>query len=267
MKTLPKTVVISGVALAAAATAHGAVLINFDSESTGDLFAGGVSGWTQDSTNPTAFGQTFPLAYIASTNFGSGASNAGHLGTQFANTPDNSATTVARSLSGITHAQSITLNLGILDNAADSFTGRDAFSVTVSSAGSSTLAQIGFTPTLGDGNETSWNISLGVNGAAASLTAQTLQSLSGYIFKMDFGSGATTFSYGPQGGAANVLIGSRAALSSFALGEISMTHTPISAAGTSANTLVFDNINIAIPEPSSSVLLVLGLAMVARRRR
>jgi hypothetical protein len=265
MKTLPKTVVISGVALAAAATAHGAVLINFDSESTGDLFAGGVSGWTQDSTNPTAFGQTFPLAYIASTNFGSGASNAGHLGTQFANTPDNSATTVARSLSGITHAQSITLNLGILDNTADSFAGRDAFSVTVSSAGSSTLAQIGFTPTLG--NLTSWNISLGVNGAAASLTAQTLQSLSGYIFKMDFGSGATTFSYGPQGGAANVLIGSRSALSSFALGEISMTHTPISAAGTSANTLVFDNINIAIPEPSSSVLLVLGLAMVARRRR
>jgi hypothetical protein len=265
MKAQPKIIIISGVALAAAATAHGAVLINFDSESTGDLFAGGVSGWTQDSTNPTAFGQTFPLAYIATTDFGSGATNAGHLGTQFANTPDNSATTVARSLSGITHAQSITLNLGILDSAADSFTGRDAFSVTVSSAGSSTLAQIGFTPTLG--NETSWNISLGVNGAAASLTAQTLQSLSGYIFKMNFGPGATTFSYGPQGGAANVLIGSRSALSSFALGEISMTHTPISAAGTSANNLVFDNINIAVPEPSSSVLLVLGLAMVARRRR
>jgi hypothetical protein len=149
MRNQLKTIIISGVALAAGTSVYGAVLYDFNSESTGDLFAGGVSGWTQDSINPSAFGQTFPLAYIATTNFGSVGTNSGHLGTQFANTPDNSSTTVTGSLS-VPNAQSITLNLAILDNDADSFLGRDAFSVTVSTVGSSKLAQIDFTPTVGD---------------------------------------------------------------------------------------------------------------------
>ena len=264
MRTQLRSTIISGLVFSVGASAYGAVLYDFSSESSGDLFAGGVTGWTQDSINPSAFGQTFPLAYISTTNFGSGGTNAGHLGTQFSNTPDNSSTTVTGSLA-VPNAQSITLNLAILDNNVDTFVGRDAFSVTVSTVGSSKLAQIDFTPTVGD--ETLWDISLGVNGAAVSGTLATVRSLSGYIFQIDFGPGATNFSYGAQGGLADVAIGSRPAVSSFDLGEIAMTHTPVAPVGTSANTLVFDNIGVVIPEPSSSLLIFLGLGVLGRRRR
>jgi hypothetical protein len=74
---------------AGVAVASNTVTYDFDSSSVGDVFTnGGVSGWTQSNSNPEAFGQSFPLAYIASSNFGGGGSNAAHLGTQFANTPD-----------------------------------------------------------------------------------------------------------------------------------------------------------------------------------
>lgn len=263
MKTGFTLIFALGVTFAAGSSACAAIVYDFNAESLGDLFAGEVTGWTQDSPNPSAFGQTFPLAYIATTNFGSGGSNSGHLGTQFANTPGNTPTTVTGAL-GISSVQSVALNLAILDNNADGFAGRDAFSVSVAAVGSAPAAEIGFTPNIGD--DTLWDVSLGVNGVAATATTATIQSLSGYIFKMDFGPGATIFSYGAQGGTPNVVIGSRSAVSSFDLGEISMTHTPVSAAGTSANTLVFDNIE-AIPEPSSSLLILLGLGVLGRRRR
>ena len=265
MRNQLRSTIISGLVYSVGTSAYGAVLYDFSSESSGDLFAGGVTGWTQDSINPSAFDQIFPLAYIATTNFGSGGTNSGHLGTQFSNTPDNSSTTVTGSLS-MPNAQSITLNLAILDNDTDAFVGRDAFSVTVSTVGSSQLAQIDFTPNVGDG--TLWDLSVGVNGTAVSGTLATVQSNSGYIFQMDFGPTATIFSYGAQGGLADVVFGSRSAVSSFNLGEIAMTHTPVAPAGTSANTLVFDNIEaIPIPEPSSSLLILLGLGVLGRRRR
>ena len=88
--------------LVGSAIAANSVTYDFETSSSGDLFeAGGVSGWSQDTSNPTAFGQTFPLAYISATDFGGGSSNSAHLGTQVANTPDNADTTLTGDLSSL----------------------------------------------------------------------------------------------------------------------------------------------------------------------
>ena len=116
---------------------------DFDSSSSGDLFSGsGVSGWSQDGANPSAFGQTFPLAYVSATNFGSVSSNSAHLGTQFANTPGNASTTLTGSLTSLTaggqqnapHIYNMvkaSCSLGVLDESSDSVKGRTRFSVTL----------------------------------------------------------------------------------------------------------------------------------------
>jgi len=265
-RLLPLFTIVLSASLASPAFGATTVTYDFQSETLGDLFTGGVTGWSQATPNPSAFGTTFPLAYIASTGFGSGPTNSGHLGTQFANTADNSPTTVSGTL-GLSGSVigSLTLNLAILDNTADSFPGRDAFSVSVVSPSGAGIARLGLTPTVGQ--ETQWDISIGVNGAPLTPTVASVQSLSGYIFQLDFSTASTSFRYGPQGGSPSVLIGDRAAPFTFEFGEIAMTHTPMAAAGTSANTLVFDNIVATIPEPSSALLGLASLVLLCGCRR
>ncbi|MDA7880926.1 PEP-CTERM sorting domain-containing protein [Akkermansiaceae bacterium] len=271
MKLKIQSLPLVGLSTLLGLSAHGAtsVTYDFESESTNDLFAGEVLGWTQDSINPSAFGTIFPLAYIATTNFGGGGTNSGHLGTQFGNTPDNSSTTVTGNLdfAGIdVAAPRVTLNLAILDNNADSFSGRDGFSFDVRSNSNASMAQITFTPTVG--NDTTWNVAVGINGAAPVSTAATVQSLSGYFFAIDFGSSATSFSYGSsQGGVANVNFGNLSPIGVGNMGGVSMTHNPLAPAGDSATTIVFDNIVASIPEPSGAALLLLGSAFLMGRRR
>lgn len=250
------------------------VAYDFESESNGDYFSNGgvseVTGWSQDTANPVAFGDEFPLAYITPTQFTSTATNSGHLGTQLANTPDNASTSVSASLglSGAVPIGTITLNLAIVDNAADSFTGRDQFSVGVTNAGSTSIAQIDFIPNSGD--DTLWDISLGVNGAAVATTGATMTAGAGYVFSIVFADSGTSFSYGAStGGVAGSLIADLGIVASGDFGGIEMTHTPLAAAGTSANELVFDNITIsdAVPEPSSSLLILSAVSGLFLRRR
>jgi|GEM_PF-2361185 len=245
---------------------------NFEGEALSSLFAGGVTGWTQDSPNPTAFDSTiFPLAYIATTNFGAGGTNAGHLGTQFANTADNSSTTLLGTLNfaGIDQAApQVSLNLAILDNSNDSFSGRDGFGVAVKSTTGSILAELGFTPTAGLGNEASWDVTVGINGAPVSSTTASINALSGYIFKVSFGSAATSFLFGDsQGGVADVQFASLGPIGVSNMGGIAITHNPLAPAGESATTLAFDNIVASIPEPSGVALLLLGSTCLLGRRR
>jgi hypothetical protein len=247
------------------------LVYDFESEGSGDLFKGGVAGWSQDSNNLSAFGQTFPLGYISSTNFGSGVSNTGHLGTQFANTADNSSTTLTGALdvSGLDPvAPSVTLNLAILDNSADNFPGRDAFSVALTGGSGQELAVIEFSPTVGD--DLVWDIAVGVNGAAATPTLAQVDVLAGYVFIMNFDTSGTSFLYGPsQGTTSPVLISDEGAVLNFgsSLSAIEMTHDPLAAVGTSANTLAFDNIVVTVPEPTSALFLLLGGVSLFSRRR
>ena len=253
-------------------SAQGATTVTYDFqlETAADLFSGDVTGWTQDSANPVAFGDTFPLAYIEASDFGGGSSNTGFLGTHFANTSPNTSTTVAGALNftGIDAvvAPETTFNLGIQDNAADSFTGRDAFSVALRTSLSANIAQIVFTPTSGD--EATWDVAVGIGNAVPSSTLATVTAAAGYIFKIDFSEGATKFSYGGSaGGVPNVQFATRGGVGLSDLGEIAMTHDPLAAEGTSANSLIFDNIVVSVPEPSSAALLILGSAFLFGRRR
>ncbi|MGY8648667.1 MAG: PEP-CTERM sorting domain-containing protein [Verrucomicrobiales bacterium] len=254
-------------------SAQGATTFSYDFESEidGDLFTGDVTGWTQDNANPSAFGSTSPLAYIGIKDFGAGASNAGFLGTQFGNTSPNISTTVSGALnvSGAPlplRGVGVSFNLGIEDNSADAFLGRDGFSVALRDSANANIAQIVLTPTVGD-NEV-WDVAVGIGNAVPSATSATVNASSGYIFKVDFSAGATDFSYGASGGALpNVPFATLGGVGLSDLGTIAMTHNPLGAEGTSAHSLIFDNIAVSIPEPSSAALLILGSAFLFGRRR
>ena len=253
-------------------SAQGATTVSYDfqSQTAADLFTGDVAGWTQDVANPTFVGDAVPLAYIGASNFGSGSSNTGFLGTQFANTSPNTSTTVSGALdfTGIdaVAAPVATFNLGIQDNTADVFPGRDEFSVALRSSASANIAQIVFTPTVGD--EATWDVAVGIGDAVPSATAAKVDASAGYIFKIDFSEGATRFSYGGSaGGVPNVQFATLGGVGLSGLGEIAMTHNPLADEGTSANSLIFDNIAVSIPEPSSAALLILGSAFLFGRRR
>ena len=257
--------------LGGSAFAANSVTYDFQSSTAGDLFTGGgVAGWSQDTTNPQAFGQTFPLAYVAATNFGGGSSVSAHLGTQQSNTPDNADTTLTGSLSSldpIYNMVNVSFNLAVLDDSADSYEGRDAFNVALTDASGAQAATIGFTPSAG--NNEVWDIQVGVNGST-STTPQTISANSGYSFYIASRDNLTTFSYG-AGDGSGLIIG----LGSFnekvtslnSITGIAFEHDPLSPVGTSAHTLAFDNVSVQIPEPSSSLLMVLSAGLIAIRRR
>jgi len=158
------------------------------------------------------------------------------------------------------------MNLAILDETGDSdnFPGRDAFSVELRNSSAASLAEIKFVPTVGVAS--SWDIQVGVGGTEAVTTGQTISALNPYRFQINFGA-ATTFSYGDSTGgvsAFQTLGGSN--LSD--MDSIAMTHIPLAVAGTSANTLAFDDIALSsVPEPSGVALLLLGSTFLMGRRR
>ena len=253
--------------LLGSAMAASSVTYDFDSSSSGDLFEGAaISGWSQTNSNPSAFGQTFPLAYVSATDFGSGSSNSAHLGTQFANTPDNSDTTLTGSLSSVNPSNTMvaSFRMAILDNAADSFEGRDGFSVALKTTAGQEAATIGFSPTAGD-NE-GWDVSVGVNGSTSTTPVQ-ISALTGYTFSVNASHTGTTFQYGDSAGAFVLLETAGPITDLDSVGFISFTHDPLADVGTSANTLAFDNVMVQIPEPSSSLLMVLSAGLIAIRRR
>ena len=269
-KLLKLRVALASLPLFGSAMAASSVTYDFESSTSGDLFEeGGVSGWSQDTANPTAFDQTIPLAYISTTNFGGGSSNAAHLGTQFANTANNSDTTLTGDLSSVNFANYLTasFSLAILDNSADSFEGRDGFSVALGNAAGQQAATIGFTPTAGV-NE-SWDIRVGTNGSTSPTSLQVL-GLSSYNFKIVATEISTSFSFGPGDlSTGNVGILTTAPITSLnTVNSIVFGHDPLADAGTSSHTLAFDDINVQnVPEPSSSLLMVLCAGLMAIRRR
>jgi hypothetical protein len=254
--------------LGGSAIAANSVTYDFESSSSGDLFTGGgVTGWSQDTTNPSAFGQTFPLAYIAATDFGGGSSVSAHLGTQQSNTPDNADTTLTGDLSSldpIYNMLNVSFNMAILDDSSDSYEGRDKFNIALTTASGSQVATIGLTPIDGD-NET-WNVSVGVNGST-STTPYQLSANSAYSLYIASRDSVTDFRIGPAGGISESMGSFTAATSLNSVTGITFEHDPLSPVGTSAHTLAFDNVSVQIPEPSSSLLMVLSAGLIAIRRR
>ena len=256
---------------------------DFESSSSGDQFSGnGVSGWSQDIANPSAFGQTFPLAYVSATNFGGGSSNSAHLGTQVANTPNNASTTLTGDLTSLTaggqanaghiyNMVNASFNLAVLDDSSDSFAGRDGFSVALTTASGAEAATIGLSPT--SGNNDSWDVSVGVNGST-SATGATITANSAYKFYIESLDGSTTFKFEAADGTGNTWINTidSGVVSPFTntlnqVTGIAFSHDPLGDAGSSANTLAFDEISVQIPEPSSTLLMVLSAGLIVIRKR
>jgi len=257
--------------LGGSAIAANSVTYDFESSSAGDHFTdGGVAGWSQDIPNLQAFGDTYALAYIAATGFGGGSSTSAHLGTQQANTPDNADTTLTGSLSSLDpvyNMVNVSFNLAVLDDSADSYEGRDNFNVALTTASGAQAATIAFTPT--EGNSEVWDIAVGVNGST-STTPQTISANGGYSFYIVSRDNLTTFSYGPGAGSGQIVgLGSfnEKVTSLNSITGITFEHDPLSPVGTSAHTLAFDNVSVQIPEPSSSLLMVLSAGLIAIRRR
>jgi hypothetical protein len=272
--------------LVGVAGAASSVTYNFNSSSDGDLFTGGgVSGWSQNIENPTAFGETFELAYVSATNFAGGLSNAGEVGSFRANDATNRDTVLTGDLSSLAaggqpgastiyNMVGVSFDLGILDDSSDQFTGRDGFSVALTAANGDQAATVGFTPTVG--NNDTWDVSVGVNGQASTATAYVVAANAGYKFYINSKDGTTDFSIGTSGGSVSEseILGSifspfydgfRTSLNSVT--GIAFTHDPLADPGTSANAITFDNISVQVPEPSSSLLMVLSAGLIAIRRR
>ena len=256
---------------AGVAVASTSVTYDFNSSSVGDVFAGGgVPGWTQSNSNPEAFGQSFPLAYIASSNFGGGGSNAAHLGTQRANTPDNSDTTITGDLSSLAvyNMMSVSLDMAVIDDSADAFLGRDAFSVALTTAAGAEAATIGFNPTTG--NNEQWDVSVGVNGNT-STTGQVISAGSGYTFYINSRDNPTSFSFSAADdsgltiglGTINGIVTDLNSVTGISFEHDTLSLEP----GTSAHTMVIEDVSVQIPEPSSSLLMVLSAGLIAIRRR
>jgi hypothetical protein len=267
--------------------ASAATSLNYDFDSPGsslgDQFSGnGVSGWSQDVANPSAFGQTFPLAYVSATNFGGGGglSNSAHLGTQVANTPNNASTTLTGDLTSLTSGVnaghvynyiSASFNLAVLDDSSDSFAGRDGFSVALTTDSGAEAATIGLSPT--SGNNDTWDVSV-TAGGTTSTTGGTITANSAYKFYIESLDGSTTFKYEAADGTGLSWINTidSGVVSPFTntlnqVTGIAFSHDPLGSAGGSANTLAFDEVSVQIPEPSSSLLMVLSAGLIAIRRR
>ena len=265
------TIHLAGLSALLSSSSFSAVTASFDfeSETLNDFFSDSVTGWSQDQSNPSAFGSEIPLAYIATTDFGFGSSNTGHLGTQFGNLSPNAPTTVTGAFNfvgvGTAPNPQVALNLAIIDPGSASFPGRDAFSVALTDGVSASIAQIDFTPDALD--DTSWDVALGVNGDPVSSSSASVTVGSAYEFVIEFGATSTNFLYGSAVGGATVGIDTLGPASGSQMAEIEMTHNPLAAEGTSANTFVFDNIFASVPEPSSCALLLLCLPLFAARRR
>lgn len=247
-------------------------LYDFESQAVDDRFDGDVSGWSQDTANPEAFGTVFPLGYVSTVAFGGPGSdtNAGFLGTYRGNTPDNSSTTLTGDLSSLgasIPSSAISLNLGILDDSTDPFGTRDVFSVVLLNASNTEAARIDLIPDTLD--NTLWNVSIGVNGNPTTTTSSSLGAGFGYQIAFEFDDSETNFLYRSSvSGGSYVGLGSLDPVTSGSLGAIQLAHHPQGVPGTSANALVFDNI-AAIPEPSSALglLFILVGALGGRHRR
>jgi hypothetical protein len=257
--------------LAGSAIAANSVTYDFNSSAVDDLFTGGgVAGWSQDTSNPKAFGTTFPLAYVAETNFqnGGGLSNSAHLGTQRANSPSNADTTLTGDLSSldpIYNMLNVSFDMAVLDDDADSFNGRDRFNVALTTASGAQAATVAFVPSATSNEK--WDISVGVNGST-SATAYTISAQSSYRFAIESRDNTTRFLLSGPGISPQLLSSIDApVLSLNSVTGIGFEHDPRSPAGTSAHTLAFDNISAQIPEPSSSLLMVLSAGLIAIRRR
>ena len=259
------------VSLAGSAFAANSVTYDFNSSVANDYFeGGGVAGWSQDTQNPSAFGNQFPLAYVAATNFqnGEGLSNSAHLGTQRANTPDNADTTLSGDLSSlnpINNMMNVSFNMAILDDKTDSYEGRDNFNVALTDASGAQAATIGLSPNAGSNEK--WDVSVGVNGST-STTGYTISAQSSYSFAIESRDNTTRFLLSGPGISQQLLSSIDANVTSLnSVTGITFEHDPRSLVGTSAHTLAFDNVSVQIPEPSSSLLMVLSAGLIAIRRR
>ena len=168
---------------------------------------------------------------------------------------------------------SASFNLAVLDDSSDSFTGRDAFSVALTTDSGAEAATIGLSPTSGAGNSDSWDVSV-TAGGTTSTTGGTITANSAYKFYIESLDGSTTFKFEAADGTGNTWINTidSGVVSPFTntlnqVTGIAFSHDPLGTAGSSANTLAFDEISVQIPEPSSSLLMVLSAGLIAIRRR
>jgi hypothetical protein len=279
----PKTglgVTLSLVTLMSSAPLFGAISYNFNAEGDGDFFTNAVTGWTQSPANPTAFGIESPMAYIADATFGGVftlglgsvggvTSPAGVIGTLRGNLPSNGTTTVSTSLAsmGTAAGKQVSLNLGIFDDPSDTLTTRDEFGVNVLSSGGSALAAFALIPT--PGNVNTWDVGYSVNGGPVTPSSMTIEAGFGYLFLFDFKENSVSLNVAFGSGASNVEIAEPALIPGSSLGDFQITHDgndPAFTPGNSGNALRFDNL-LAVPEPTSIILLLATLPLSLRRRR
>lgn len=270
---MKQSLLTAGISSLILGSAFAASSYNFESEASNDFFTGGVTGWTQSTTNPEISGVVVPLAYISSLDLGtgSGSSLVGFVGTRRTNLASAATTTLIGDLSGSGSMSggTLSLNFGIIDTVAT--TVKDDFGFNIVDSSSATVASVFLIAS--PGNPTIWNIGYSVDGGALVTTASTVASNSGYALFVSFLDGNIRITYGTaaDGIGTNLIADVSTSAAAGALyGSLEIFHDPSStgAPDESRNALVFDNIvATTIPEPTSALLLGVASLGLLRRRR
>jgi|GEM_PF-6023320 len=242
------------------ANASAALVYDFESLAT-DVFRTGatnnISGWQQNTSNPTIGEDEFPLGYIGI----DGSNHVGTLGTHFTSLNPFSSTT---SLTGSLTSTGATLNNTqvTLDLALLTFNGttpHDAFSLTIGADGFASAASLSFTP---DAINEAWLVSYDINGSTGTNVFSWNAGIS-YALAFDFYDSATFISIG-----GSVIGSTTSTFGNATLENIIVSHLETPGPGVSDNVITFDNISVtAIPEPSIAALGAIGSLALLRRRR
>jgi hypothetical protein len=223
-----------------------------------------VPGITLSEANPTAA----PLAYVGILN----GSNAGALGGEFADATAASATlTLASSFTNTNALVGFDL---LIKDSTNAFPSRDAFSFTVNDGSGVDLVQLRFLPVAqslnpAGGVNAEWEMSYLVAGGSLTYASIMLTEQALYSFDIEFNGSGMSLTVG------NTLSSStfNATIPGFdgatdGIGNLEFGWSKTSpGAAYGDNTMFFDNVSVAVPEPSAVLLSGLASLVLLKRRR
>lgn len=222
-----------------------------------------VPGITLSEANPSAA----PLAYVGILN----GSTAGALGGELSAGPTNSATLKLASSFVSTNAL-VGFDLLIKDS-TNLAPARDAFSFTLNDGSGADLVQLRFLPVAQSlnpdgGVAAEWEMSYLVAGGSLTYASIKLTELALYSFDIEFvgSSMSLTVSNTVSFSSFNATIpGFDGATNGF--GNLEFGWTKTTPGADADNTMFFDNVSVAVPEPSAVLLSGLASLLMLKRRR
>lgn len=233
-------------------------------------------GLTPDAPLTTAPGITFseanpanaPLAYVGILN----GSTAGALGGEFADAvADSAKVTLASSLVSTNAMVSFDM---LIKDSTNAVPNRDAFSFTLNDSSGADIVQLRFLPVAQSlnpegGVNAEWEMAYIVGGGSLTYASVTLTELALYSFDISFTGGSMSLTIANSVSSdtfTQTVPGFDGATNGFGNLEFGWSKGA-PGADYGDNTMFFDNVSVAVPEPSAVLLSGLASLLLFKRRR